>query len=80
MRQDDRLRKPRRGENGGRTPRDGNGVRKMARIGAWPGREMKIPAGITGEMAAGRDGCGAILQSLKTGRALGAAKFGRNGT
>ena len=65
----------RRGENGGRTLRYYNVVRKMVRIGTWTGQEMKIPTGITDEMAAGRDGCGVILQSLKTGRILGAAKI-----
>ena len=70
----------RRGENGGRTLSYYNVVRKMIRIGTWSGREMKIPTGITGEMAAGRDGCGVIVQSLKTGRILGAAKIDLNGT
>ncbi len=69
----------RRGENGGRTLRYYNVVRKMVRIGTWSGQEMKIPTGITGEMAAGRDSCGVILQSLKTGRILGAAKIDLNG-
>ena len=70
----------RRGENGGRTLRYYNVVRKMVRIGTWTGQEMKIPAGITSEMAAGRDGCGVILQSLKTGRILGAAKIDLTGS
>lgn len=70
----------RRGENGGRTLRYYNVVRKMVRIGTWSGQEMKIPTGITDEMAAGRDGCGVIVQSLKSGRILGAARIDLNGT
>ena len=65
-----------RGENGGRTLSYFNVVRSMTQIGTWSGREVIIPADVADMQARGRDGCAVILQSLKTGRILGAAKIG----
>ncbi|NQU60135.1 MAG: DUF1223 domain-containing protein [Rhodospirillales bacterium] len=64
-----------RGENGGRTLSYYNVVRSMSQIGTWTGREVTIPTDVADMAARGRDGCAVILQSLKTGRILGAAKI-----
>ncbi|MDA0306891.1 MAG: DUF1223 domain-containing protein [Proteobacteria bacterium] len=64
-----------RGENGGRTLSHYNVVRNMSRIGTWTGRAITIPTDVTDMRARGRDGCAVILQSLSTGRILGAAKI-----
>ena len=73
---DDRHDTPiKRGENGGRTLSYYNVVRTMSRIGIWTGGAMTIPTDIADMKARGRDGCAVILQSLTTGRILGAAKI-----
>ena len=73
---DDRHDTPiKRGENGGRTLSYYNVVRNMSRIGIWTGGAMTIPTDIADMKARGRDGCAVILQSVATGRILGAAKI-----
>ncbi len=67
--------KIKRGENAGRTIVYHNVVRDMTRVGTWSGQPLDIPTGIDGMGAKGRDGCAVILQSLKTGRILGAARI-----
>lgn len=69
-----------RGENAGRTLRYHNVVRKLVRVGTWEGQPLDIPTEIADMGAEGRGGCAVILQSLKTGRILGAAKLDLNGT
>jgi len=64
-----------RGENGGRTLSHYNVVRNMSRIGTWTGRAITIPTDVADMKSRGRDGCAVILQSLSTGRILGAAKI-----
>ncbi|MEE8352332.1 MAG: DUF1223 domain-containing protein [Rhodospirillales bacterium] len=64
-----------RGENGGRTLSHYNIVRGMSRIGTWTGRAITIPTDVADMKSRGRDGCAVILQSLSTGRILGAAKI-----
>lgn len=69
-----------RGENGGRTLSYHNVVRGMIRIGTWKGRPLDIPTGNADMSTDGRDGCAVILQSVATGRILGAAKLALNGS
>ena len=64
-----------RGENGGRMLSYYNVVRGMKRIGTWKGRPLDIPTGNADLSTEGRDGCAVILQSVSTGRILGAAKL-----
>ena len=68
-----------RGENSGQIIRYHNVVRGMTQIGAWTGQPLDIvtkaadmPAGIS---IRGRDSCAVIVQSLKSGRILGAARL-----
>jgi len=70
----------RRGENGGRTLSYYNVVRGMKRIGTWNGRPLDIPTGNADMSTDGRDGCAVILQSVTTGRILGAAKLALTGS
>ena len=69
----------RRGENGGRTLSYYNVVRGMKRIGTWSGKPLDIPTGNVDMSTEGRDGCAVILQSVATGRILGAAKLALTG-
>ena len=64
-----------RGENAGRTIVYHNVVSDMIRVGTWSGQPLDIPTAVDGMGAKGRDGCAVILQSLKTGRILGAARI-----
>lgn len=64
-----------RGENAGRTLRYHNVVSDMIRIGTWEGQPLDIPTEVDGMGTEGRDGCAVILQSLRTGRILGAARI-----
>jgi len=63
-----------RGENGGRTLKYHNVVRKMVRVGTWSGRPLKLTA-MLADLGGHPDGCAVIVQSLSTGRILGAAKL-----
>ena len=72
--------KIKRGENAGRTLIYHNVVSDMIRIGTWSGQPMDIPTEIDGMGAKGRDGCAVILQSLRSGRILGAARIDLAGT
>jgi hypothetical protein len=65
----------RRGENGGRTLKNYNVVRSMTRIGTWSGQPLVIPATVGESGGRHPDGCAVILQSIKTGRILGAARI-----
>ncbi len=64
-----------RGENSGNTFRYHNVVRGMTRIGAWTGQQLDIVTKAADMPAQGRDSCVVIVQSLKTGRILGAARL-----
>ena len=59
----------RRGENSGRTLRNFNVVRKLVRIGSWRGEAMDFPIRVMSE----GDACAVLVQSVRTGRILGAA-------
>lgn len=65
-----------RGENSGRTLAHHNVVRDMAEVGSWAGQPVSMV--VTGKMIdmKGRDGCAVLVQSVKSGRILGAAKVG----
>ena len=62
-----------RGENGGRTLKNYNVVRRMTRIGVWNGEAMEIDFDMAGAAADGRDGCAVIVQQGAAGPVLGAA-------
>ncbi len=64
-----------RGENSGNTFRYYNVVRGMTKIGAWSGQSLDIVTKAAGMPAQGSDSCAVIVQSLKTGRILGAARL-----
>ncbi len=64
-----------RGENSGQILRYHNVVRGMTRIGAWTGQPLDIVTKAADMLAQGRDSCAVIVQSLKTGRILGAARL-----
>ena len=63
----------RRGENGGRTLKYHNVVRNMMQVGTWTGKPLKLTATLA-DLGGHPDGCAVIVQSVKTGRILGAAK------
>ena len=69
-----------RGENAGRTIVYHNVVSDMIRVGTWSGQPLDIPTAVDGMGAKGRDGCAVILQSLRSGRILGAARIDLAGT
>jgi len=64
-----------RGENGGRTLKNYNVVRAMRRIGTWEGKALQIPATLADMSYDGGDDCVVLVQSIATGRILGAAKL-----
>ena len=66
----------RRGENSGRKLAHVNVVRDMTRIATWQGQpaRLTIPAS-----AKGGDVCAVILQSVSTGRIIGAARLALDG-
>ena len=64
-----------RGENSGQILRYHNVVRGMTQIGAWTGRPLDIVTKAGDMPVLGRDSCAVIVQSLKTGRILGAARL-----
>ena len=47
----------------------------MTQIGAWTGQPLEIVTQAGDMPAQGRDSCVVIVQSLKTGRILGAARL-----
>ena len=67
-----------RGENSGQTLRYYNVVRGMTRIGTWTGQALAITTTASDMSAEGRDSCAVIVQSVKTGRILGAARVDLN--
>lgn len=64
-----------RGENSGSTLSYYNVVRGMTQIGVWTGQPLDIVTKAADMPARGRDSCAVIVQSLKTGRILGAARL-----
>ncbi len=64
-----------RGENSGSTLSYYNVVRGMIRIGAWTGQPLDIVTKAADMPAQGSDSCAVIVQSLNTGRILGAARL-----
>ena len=64
-----------RGENSGSTLCYYNVVRGMTQIGVWTGQPLDIVTKAADMQAQGRDSCAVIVQSLKTGRILGAARL-----
>jgi len=62
-----------RGENGGRTLTYHNVVREMVRVGTWRGRPLALASALD-DIGRRADGCAVIVQSVKTGRILGAAR------
>jgi hypothetical protein len=64
----------RRGENGGRTLAYHNVVRTMQHIGTWNGAPLTLSAALA-DLGGHPDGCAVIVQSVATGRILGAAKI-----
>ena len=64
-----------RGENSGNTLSYYNVVWGMTQIGAWTGQPLEIVTQAGDMPAQGRDSCVVIVQSLKTGRILGAARL-----
>jgi len=67
--------KIKRGENAGKTLAYHNVVRQMKRIGTWRGSTLKLDVSNAQMAADGRDGCAVLVQSLRNGRILGAAKL-----
>ena len=47
----------------------------MTQIGVWMGQPLDIVTKAADMQAQGRDSCAVIVQSLKTGRILGAARL-----
>ncbi len=66
----------RRGENSGRKLEHVNVVRDMTRIATWQGKPARIAIPAS---AAGGDVCAVILQSVATGRIIGAARLALDG-
>jgi hypothetical protein len=64
-----------RGENRGRAIRNFNVVRDFRRIAVWRGEALEIPASLPEPAVLENDACAVIVQSLRTGRILGAAKI-----
>ena len=62
-----------RGENSGRHLAHYNVVRDMADVGVWSGEAVQVDVGEGTLAMAGRDGCAVLVQSIRTGRILGAA-------
>ena len=62
-----------RGENAGRTIRNGNVVRRFERLGTWMGERTEIPLDLSAAAARGHDGCAVIVQQGRYGPVLGAA-------
>lgn len=65
-----------RGENSGRTLAHYNVVRDLVEVGSWNGKPVSLT--VTEKMVemAGHDGCAVLVQSVDSGRILGAAKIG----
>ena len=61
-----------RGENAGRTIRNGNVVRRFERLGTWMGERTEIPLDLSAAAARGHDGCAVIVQQGRYGPILGA--------
>jgi len=68
-----------RGENGGRTLAYHNVVRNMVRVGTWTGEALSLSSALA-DLGGRPEGCAVIVQSLATGRILGAAKLALAGS
>ncbi|MGY8990443.1 MAG: DUF1223 domain-containing protein [Rhodospirillales bacterium] len=64
----------RRGENGGQKLSYYNVVRAMKQVGTWSGDTFSLKVPLTGAMSTGRSACAVFIQSVRTGRILGAAQ------
>ena len=64
-----------RGENGGRKLSYYNVVREMKQVGTWSGSKFALSVPLSGLMSAGRSACAVLVQSVRTGRILGAAQI-----
>ncbi len=64
-----------RGENSGRKLAHYNVVRDMVQIGTWSGDAVSLKVTENDIEMAGHDGCAILVQSVKTGRILGAAQI-----
>ncbi len=64
-----------RGENSGRKLAHYNVVRDMTSIGTWSGDPVSLMVTEKDIEMAGHDGCAILVQSINTGRILGAAKI-----
>ena len=69
-----------RGENGGRRLKYSHVVRELRRIGTWRGEATEIPLRLSELRAKDSDAyaCAVLLQSMETGRIIGAAKIELN--
>ncbi|WNJ99739.1 DUF1223 domain-containing protein [Thalassospiraceae bacterium LMO-JJ14] len=65
-----------RGENSGHKLAHYNVVRDMVEIGSWSGDAVTMTVTDQTIEMAGRDGCAVLVQSVKNGRILGAARIG----
>ncbi len=66
-----------RGENSGKTLSDFNVVRSLRKVADWDGRKLKFTAKPPGTALLSGE-CAVLLQSVETGRILGAAKLALN--
>ena len=64
-----------RGENSGRKLAHYNVVRDMAQVGTWSGDAVSLIVTEKDIEMVGHDGCAILVQSVKTGRILGAAQI-----
>lgn len=64
-----------RGENSGRKLAHYNVVRDMVQVGTWTGNAVSLNVTEKDIEMAGHDGCAILVQSVKTGRILGAAQI-----
>lgn len=64
-----------RGENSGRKLAHYNVVRDMALVGTWSGDAVSLIVTEKDIEIVGHDGCAILVQSVKTGRILGAAQI-----
>lgn len=64
-----------RGENSGRKLAHYNVVREMVQIGSWSGDAVSLKVTEDDIKMTGHDGCAILVQSVKTGRILGAAQI-----
>ncbi|MGH6896367.1 MAG: DUF1223 domain-containing protein [Geminicoccaceae bacterium] len=64
-----------RGENRGRTLRYHQVVRELTRLGDWHGRAIELDLPLAALSAAARDGAAVLVQRLRDGAILAAARL-----